>query len=166
MPLFVRKLGSRTQWDDPTPAEAGWLGARDLRADALGEIETDENTLSIYEIKEESGISTPRILAALAAGCNNRGKADFVVFDSAILDELEIVQQRIKGETFDKGVNDCHINLVQLTAERLARFGAKIRSDGDRQRYTWKDVRRHLRDSIGHGHIDPIRIAPGLRKDL
>jgi len=164
MPWWVRKLGSKTLWDDPTPEEADWLGPGDLRADALRDLETEQNTLSIFEVDEQSGISESRILAALAANCNNLAKADFVVFDSPIIGELGIVYERIDGRTFDGGVNARHVNLVKLTAGKLAAFGARVRSDGDKKRYTKKDVLRLIRDSVSRGFIDPNQLAPDIRK--
>lgn len=166
MPLFVRKLGSYRRWDDPMPEEEHWLGGGDLRADALKDVATDQNVLSVYEIDDASGISVPRILAALAAGGTSLSMAGCVVFDSSILDEVGIAKEREQGETYDNGVNTHHINLVRLTAERLATFGARIRARGHRERFHWKEIKRHLNESIKSGYIDASLIAPSLRKDL
>jgi hypothetical protein len=166
MPWCVRKLGSKTLWDDPTPEEADWLSPNDLRADALRDLETEQNTLSIFEVDEGSGISASRILAAMAARCSNLAKADFVVFDSAIFGELGIALERVEGETFDAGVNARHMNLVQLTAGKLADFGSRIRSGGDKKRYTKKDVRELIRDSVARGFIDASQLTPDVRKHI
>lgn len=105
MVLCVRKLDGKRDWEDPRKDEP-WLGKNDLRADALRDLTTEGNKLSIYEVSE--GVPIPRILAALAARRDNAVKLDFIVFALAVLDEIGIAYQRVSGDTHDDAVNTCH----------------------------------------------------------
>jgi hypothetical protein len=159
MALCVRKLDRKQKWDDPQKSEP-WLGAYDLRADALRDLETERNRLSVYEVSEE--ISLPRILAALAAKRHHASILDFIVFDSAILDELAIAHERVKGDTHDAGVNACHIDLIQLTAKKLSDFGGRIRAARKAERHLDKKVVLLIQDSVDRGFIDCNQLKPGL----
>src|ERR1700687_5618805 len=99
MAIFVRKVDSRQRWQPPQRDEGTWLGARDLRADALRDLKTENNTLSIYEVDEASGVSVPRILAALAANRDRISKIEFVIFDSAAVETSGLACERVDGET-------------------------------------------------------------------
>lgn len=165
MARFVRKLDYRRLWENPRQEEA-WLDIQDLRADALRDLATEDNKLSIYEVDEAEEVSLPRILAALAAKRDNVAKLDFVHFDFAIVGELGMAHERVPGDTFDAAVNARHLDLVQLTAKRLADFGARIRAAGKVERYQDKTVERLIRDSIDRGFLDPTRFKPGVARRI
>lgn len=159
MALCLRKLDRKIEWDDPREDEL-WLGVNDLRADALGDLTTENNSLSIWEVSEE--IPAERILAALAAKRDNVAKLDFIRFDSAILDELGIVRERANGNTHDARVNSCHLNLIQLTASKLSTFGARMRASRKAERYQDKKVVGLIQDSVDKGFIDRNQLKPNL----
>ena len=163
MPKCVRKLiGNRRLWDPPAPGEEVWLSPDDLRADALRDLATDNNSLSIFEIGPQ--ISVDRILAALGSNGAYIPVVDFVVFDLAILGELGISHERVNGATQDAAVNGQHLNLVQLTAKTLAEFGARIRVAGTVERYAKKHVVRLINQSVAQGFLDPNGLKPDVRK--
>lgn len=163
MALCLRKLDRKAKWADPQSDEP-WLGANDLRADALRDLETEENKLSIWEVNEE--IPLPRILAALAALRDYVGKLEFIVFDSAVLDELGIVREHANGNTHDGGVNSRHIDLIQLTARKLSDFGARIRAAQKVERYLPKQVVPLIQDSVDRGYIQWNLLKPDVAEKI
>jgi hypothetical protein len=163
MALCLRKLDRKLPWGDPLGDEP-WLAANDLRADALRDLETEENKLSIWELSEE--IPQSRILAALAAMREHAAKVDFIVFDFAILDELKIARERAGGNTLDAGVNDRHLDLIQLTARKLSDFGARIRAARRAERYYPKQVVPLIQNSVDRGFIDWRLLKPGVAKEI
>jgi hypothetical protein len=163
MSLCLRKLDRKSKWDDPHGSEP-WLGAKDLRADALSDLQTEENKLSVWQLNEE--IPLPRILAALAALRDQAVKLDFIVFDSAILDELDIARDHANGNTHDAGVNGRHIDLVQLNARKLSDFGARIRSARKVERYFPKQVVPLIQESVDRGFIDWGLLKPGIAEKI
>lgn len=163
MTFCVRRIDSRRLWDAPLPDE-GWLGDRELQADALRDLTTEENKLSIWEVDDESGASLSRILAAIAAGRQHLAKLDFVLFKFTVVGELDISFERAEGDTFDADVNARHLHLMQLTAGSLAEFGARIRSDGQIKRCPDKKVAQLIRESISQRFIDPTRLNLSLAR--
>jgi hypothetical protein len=165
MAWCVRKLDYRRLLEDPREEEA-WLTNGDLRADALRDLTTDDNKLSIYEVDDAGGVSLDRILAALAARRDNIAKLDFVLFDFTILGDVELAYERVPGDTFDSAVNDRHIDLVQLTARKLAEFGSRIRVQGFLERYQDKAVLGLIRGSVDQGFLEATSLKPGVAKRL
>jgi hypothetical protein len=125
MALCLRKLEGKRDWDDPRKEEP-WLAANDLRADALKDLVTQENKLSVYRVTEV--VPVQRILAALGSARDNLVKIDFILFDFDVLKGLAIAYEEVLGTTLDSEVNACHIDLIELTGKKIADFGAKIRA--------------------------------------
>jgi len=124
MPLAFRKIDRKILWSK-TPLddeEKQWLPEGELRADALANIETERNRLSIYLVNDAAGITTERLISAVGANRAYLANVDYVVFDSDILNELHIDVDVIPGETPDQGVNASHRDLMRLTARKLADF--------------------------------------------
>lgn len=163
MTLCVRRIDSRRLWDAPTPEET-WLANDALRADALRDLLTEENRLSVWAVDEGSGVPLSRILAAIAAKRENLAKLDFILFESVVLEDLEIASEKIAGDTFDNGVNSCHLDMVHLSAKKLSEFGARIRSAGQVKRYADKAVGKLIRESIEREFISLAQLKPGLAK--
>lgn len=165
MALFLRKIDNRPLWYAPLPGE-NWLGVRDLRADALRDLRTDGNKLSIFEVDERAGMPITRILAAIAAKRDYLAKLDFILFESAVVENLGIAFEKAAGDTFDPAVNACHVDLVRLTAAKLAEFGARIRSDGEIARRGEKQVAILIQESLAKGFIDPNHLRPDVAKHV
>lgn len=163
MATCLRKIERKREWEDPRNEEP-WLKMDDLRADALRDLETDSNSLSVYEISDE--VPVQRIIAALAATRDRLVKVDFILFDSTILNDLNIAHEKVPGNTPDAAVNSCHVDLVQLTAHKLSEFGARIRAGGGATRRLPKEVGRLLKESIDQGFIDRISLKPGVADHL
>ena len=165
MAIFLRKIDARSLWQNPLPGE-GWLGDRDLRADALRDLRTDENKLSIFEVNEEDGIPVKRIVAAIAAKRDFLAKVDFILFESDLLGNLDISSEKVAGDTLDPAVNASHIDLVCLTAAKLAEFGGRIRVDGKIERRAEKQVIALIKESLAQGFIDPGHLKPDVAKHV
>ena len=165
MGLCVRKIDYKRLWDAPEKDET-WLTVSDLRADALRDLPTENNRLSIYEIDGQNGVPLPRVLAALAARRQYLAKLDFIVFDSKVLDELKIDMDKAAGITYDAAVNGCHFDLIKLTAQKLAQFGARIRETGNIDRYSDKKVKGLINDAVRQQFMDAKQFSPELAKKL
>ena len=163
MALCVRKVDRKHNWHDPRWDEP-WLGINDLRADALRDLQTEENKLSIWEMNDDIPLS--RVLAAVAASREFVAKLDFIVFEFGILDELKMERERVSGNTHDVGVNDRHIDLIHLSARKLSEFGARIRAAGKADRYYPKSVAPLIQDSVDRGFIDWNALEPRVAEKI
>ena len=100
--------------------ELDWLPDGDLQADALGELQTGGNALSVYRVENETG--RERVIVALAANRDNLANLDYAIFDDAGLASIGVAINQPDGQTPDLGVNRLHYDLANLTAGRLVQL--------------------------------------------
>lgn len=160
-----RKIDYKAFWNKtPVDDEQGWFGDGQLRADALVDLRTTTNRLSIYFLDQDPPVSLDRIIGAVAA---NRGgsfisKIDYVLFDTGILADLAIEIDAQPGTTLDNAVNACHCDLVHLTAGKLSALGARMQWTGRIVRIQDRQVGRLINQSLDVGFIDKAKLAPEL----
>lgn len=140
MPLVFRKI-KKSKWykNDAVP----WLGPDDLQADAIGDLRTKGNVLSVYFVEDDNEKSLERLITALAV--NRQGKSieefEYALFGEDILTEIGIKITREEGDTADSLVNTWHRNLIELTTEKIVRLANGIRMHGKKQRVLGKRIR-------------------------
>ena len=168
MPLAFRKIDHKILWSkEPIDdEERKWLLEGELRADALVDIKTKGNRLSIYLVDEAAGITKERLVGALAAKGEFVGKVDYVVFDLDILNELHIDVDAIVGETPDQDVNTCHRDLMRLTARKLADIANALYRRGEVKRLNDREVGRLINFGVRAGHIQRQRMLPTILAKL
>lgn len=162
MPLVIRKVDRKPLWDRNTSLVQPWLSVDDLAADALHDLRTKENRLSVYIIDSLTQPTLDRLLAAMAACRDVLDKIDYAVFDSQLLAHIDIRLELTKGETPDDEVNDWHHDLVELTASKLATLGTTMKQHGKVLRKYPKDVLDLVQRGVGLGQIDRSRLKQGL----
>lgn len=140
-----------------------WLPPGQLQADALLDLKTDENRLSVFEVNDLPNVE--RIATAIAAGRQNPDVLDYVVFDGAPLPALGINVQQVPGTTADPSVNTLHHNLHQLTAGQLVAVADVIRQ-GTQRRILPKRVRQLVNDGLAAGRLDRTKVNPKLLGQL
>lgn len=156
MSKVFRGLDSKSRWykDD-------WCGQVDAPGDALRDLGTEKNVLSVY-VFEDDEKDLERIITAVAANRENLGKVDFAVLREDLLNELDLKSQVTPGQTPDPVVNEWHRDLTELTAGKLAAFAGAICNKGKIDRYQRSKVCNLLRDAIETGSI----VRAGLKSTL
>jgi hypothetical protein len=157
---LFRKVANRRHWDDRQ-----WLAPDDVQADALKDLETKENVLSIY-IVEDSDVD--RLIAALATTADYVSVFDYAVAPEDVVSELSAKSEPTVGNTPDGEVNQWHRDLEELGAAKLVRLVQLIKSHGQVKRCTEARVHAIIKVSVEAGYIDKTRlnerIAASLRK--
>jgi len=167
MPFALRKLEYKILWNQPpTPEEEKWLGVGELRADALVDIATEDNSLSLYIFDDQSAVTLDRILGAVGATRNVVAKLDFAVFDVTLVEGIEITKVARPGKTPDAAVNAVHLDLMHLTATKLAALGNEIQRHAKIDRRQPKDMGRLINKHIKAGYIDSSIVDPTLLERL
>lgn len=82
---YLRKI-RRNRWYDSIP----WLQPGDIQADALGDITTSDNQLSVWLVDNDRS-HLEQIVAALTANCEFISNFDYVIFQ-----EEDVLQLNIK----------------------------------------------------------------------
>jgi hypothetical protein len=158
VPLILRKI-RKAKWyrSDAAP----WLESEDLQADALVDLATKGNKLSVYVV-EDNQSNLERIIASIAANCDFISDFDYALFGQEVLDEIKINTQDTSGETPDTLVNTWHRDLVELSAVKIFTLAKVIATRAERRRVLSKRVMELVAHSIASGQIEreKLRLKP------
>lgn len=142
-----------------TYPEIPWLGPGELQADAIGDLRTKGNTLSVFEVDDPANLE--RIAVAVAAGLEDPGEVGYAVFGREEVEALGIQIQRNPGTTPDAAVNGLHHDLHNLTATQLVRL-ANVIAGGTIDAILPKRVRELIKEGVDAGQLD----RAGVNKKL
>jgi len=123
---YLHKI-RKAKWyknDDPP-----WLNPNEIQADALTDIGTKDNELSVYLVDHQKN-NLDQVAVALSL------TRDFVSnFDYALIREEDLENARIKirsdpkkGYTPDETVNSQHFDIYEITAQELLTLASIIRN--------------------------------------
>lgn len=153
--MLVRKLNKKIWIDREILADLGGM-----QGDALKNFNTSENALSLYYV--DDAVTAKRVAAAIACGRERLDNADFAVFDESVIDELHLEVDRTPGETADTVVNGNHINVINLTATKVARLAGFVHEKGNLGRVTKKQLTSMLKALIRGTDVDRTRISDSV----
>lgn len=166
MSVVIRKVDRRPFWDRNAPPVESWLHPEDLAADALQELRTSENRLSVFVIDSLEPPGLDRLLAAMAASRDMLDKLDYAAFDAHVLNDLQIKVEAAPGETPDQEVNKWHRHLIELTASKVAELGVAIRQYATVSRKYPRDIQELIRRGVGSSQIDRARLKENLANKI
>lgn len=162
MPLMLRKI-RKAKWykNDGVP----WLQEGEIQGDALGDLITKSNELSIWVIDDDRS-NLDRVVAALGAMGNNVDVVEYALMDFEAVGDMGIVVKDVSGATGDSEANKrWHKNLSELTADKLLALARTIDREAERTRATDRQVARLVRSAIESGSLDRRAIqVPVLEK--
>lgn len=159
MPLALIRI-AKAKW-----YRHSWLSREDVGADALTDLKTKGNTLSIWMIDDERS-NLDQVVAALAAGRHKLGHFDYALLDYALLEGAGLAMKRYPGTTRDREANDYHVDIVQLTARDIGQLAEWIAQSPDRTRVPEWEVGSLLDEAVAHGRIDGAEMDGTLVLDL
>lgn len=140
-----------------------WLGPGELQADAIDDLRTRGNALSVFEVDDPANVE--RIAVAVAAGRDDPAEVSYALFDRAGVEALGIQIQGNPGNTGDATVNRFHYDLRNLTAAQLVEL-ANVIARGTLDVILAPRVRELIRTGVNAGRLDPERISKKLRAKL
>jgi len=162
VPVVVRTLNYRLLWDRSAPSVSPWLQTTELAADALHDLRTRDNRLSIFLVNTLDSPDLNRVLAAVGANRTNLDKIDYAAFDVRVLDDLGVTIEPTPGATPDELVNQWHHDLIHLTATKVAELGVAIRRQATVSRKSPGEVRALIRDAVAKDQIDRTKLKPEI----
>jgi len=162
VPFVLRKI-RKAKWYKHRGVP--WLAQGDLQADALGDLQTSNNELSVYYI-ESNKSNLERVVTALAANRDFISNLDYALLDLEVLSELGIKTERRAGETPDAQVNTWHIDLVELSAHKLMDLADAIYKHADKRRLQKKKLIQLIVKAVTSKCIDGTRLSPELSKEI
>ncbi len=162
MSFIFRKIRTAKWYKNENVA---WLPTGALQADALGDLETNSNALSIWRIEADLS-NLRRVITALAAMGDNVSNVDYALLDEGRFRSMGLNTRPQPGETPDHDANHWHIDLVELTADNLLQFAKLIQSSGQIERVPEKKVKQWLRDGVANGQLDRSKMGSSILTKL
>lgn len=161
--LLLRKVRDRRG----SSAEGlAWLDAGEIPADPLADLTTQENALSLWQVEDDRG-NLHRVIAAMAATCDDISHFDYALFDKAIPAEIGIDLEAAPGETPDAEANAAwHYNLVHLSGSKIVELARLILRDGERDRINQKQVKSLLAQAVAAGNLEIASLKPKIRAKI
>jgi len=157
VPFVLRKI-RKSKWYESESVP--WLTKEDLQADALVDLATKGNRLSVYLVNYDY-TNLEQVVTALAANCDYVSDFDFALVDHDALWELGIRLENSDGDTADSIVNSWHCELIELTAERIVALAGFIWKRAEKTRFLSKRVQHLLAYAMASGQIDRDKIRLG-----
>ena len=130
MPQYVRKVDIR-KWLPDRDISLDWLDTDDVEADAVSDLRTRDNTLSIFEIENET--MAKRAIATVSAGSTSHNYIGYIMFDDDFLNRLTIEIDDEKGHTNDTEVDLWHRNIINLSGKKLVQLGIALKQQDNFQ---------------------------------
>jgi len=140
-----------------------WLAPGELQADALSDLRTEGNSLSVWLVGSDP--DERRIVVALAANRERLDVFDYVVFEDTRLVGLGVHIAPVDADTPDAAVNQFHRELRNLTVRQLAELAVVV-SVGRRQRTLPKSVKSRLIEALQAGTLNRGKLNPKLLAEL
>lgn len=156
------RITRRGRWLNGTDDDK-WLLSGEIKADALRDLETRGNALSIFRADDES--AAVKICLAIAASRGAFGNVDYTIFDGAELPPIGVEPTQTMGKTPDSEVNQLHYDLTMLTVEKVCQL-ARIVAAGDHNRVSKRDIENSLQSAVQSNSLDRNRINPELLERL
>lgn len=162
MSFFLRKIrkGRWIEVDEITLLDDG-----DLPADPLADLNTKDNNLSVWQVKEDES-NLNEIVAALAAKSMRLSNFDYLLFRPNLPPKLNVSVVCDKGLTSDETVNNWHCDFVGLSAFKLIKLAKALLTQAEKRRILEKDVAVLIIDAMRSGRINLTSLHESLKKDL
>jgi hypothetical protein len=160
VPFLLRKI-RKAKWyrTEAVP----WLPNDQLQADALVDLATKGNKLSVYLVDDDHA-NLEQIVAALAANADYISDFDYALFNQNRLWDVDIKLESTQGDTPDSEVNDWHCDLIELSASSVIALANIILTDAMKKRFLSKRVFELLVSGVSSGQIDrtKVRLKPDI----
>ena len=162
MPLLLRKIRKSKWYKNDSVL---WLGENEIQADALGDVVTSSNTLSVWLVEDDKS-NLEQVIIALASGCDNISHFDYALLNVDLLSNFGIKIETKEGLTPYTRANQWHRDLVELTTNKLFKLAEAIFILSDRERVAEKTVLNWIKDAVRNGQIDKMKLSAGITKKL
>jgi len=162
VPLLLRKI-RKSKWykNDSVP----WLEEGEIQADALGDLVTNSNTLSVWLVEDDKS-NLEQVIIALASSCNSVSNFDYALFNVDLMLNVGIKVERKEGLTPYLKANKWHRDLVELTTSKLFKLAESMFIYSDRERIAEKTVLNLIKDAVQNGQIDTTKLSTGITRKL
>jgi hypothetical protein len=154
VPFLLRSIRKAKWYENP---DLPWLSQNELQADALQDLKTDSNTISVWYIVDDHS-NKERIITALAATRQYAVQFDYFLLKEHYIREINIKIVERQGDSPDNSINSWHRDLVELSAEKLMLLARSIQQNAQIERIPARDIRRFLTHALLSGRFDSTKM--------
>jgi hypothetical protein len=133
-----------------------WLSPNDLQADALVDLSTKSNELSVYLVDQDKA-DLNQVVVALALTCDNLSNVDFALIKEEDLEPLQIKVRQSQGNTPDELVNSRHYDLYEITAQKILALALVIKHS-EISRITEPNIKKNAIRALKEKRLDRSRV--------
>ncbi len=162
MPLLLRKI-RKSKWYKTDSVL--WLKQDEIQADALGDIVTSSNTLSVWLVEDDKS-NLEEVIVALAVCGDTISNFDYTLINVDLLLSIGIKIETKEGLTPYSRANHWHRDIIELTTYKILRLAEAIFLHSDRKRVAEKEVLTLVKVVVQNGQIDRTKLKPGITKRL
>ncbi|MBW7990281.1 MAG: hypothetical protein FVQ84_09740 [Planctomycetes bacterium] len=136
-----------------------WLREGEIPADPIFGFRIGSNTMSVWIVDDDSS-RIKWLAVALSIKKNKLEDFEFVLLDSTIVDDIGIKATQTVGRCPDSELNQFHLDLVEISAQRLLQLTQIIlKKISEEQkvlvdRIPRKDVAQYIQEGISKGRIN------------
>ena len=160
VPFILRKI-RKSKWYKHE--DVPWLAEDELQADALGDLQTSNNELSVWRVEDDKS-NLERIVTALAANVDHVSNFDYALLDMELLSKLSIQTKDSKGDTPDERANVAwHLDLMELSARKLMELAKAIMAKGEKGRVPKKKLAQLIEQGV---NAEQIKLKQGIRAKI
>jgi hypothetical protein len=163
VPLLLRVVRKAKWYKNP---DVPWLRDGDLQADAIADLRTTDNRLSVWHIEDDQS-NLRRVAAAYAAGRDSIANFDYAIFNTDVVDDLGVIMDDQPGNSPDSEANEkWRRNLGQFSHRQLFEFAEYLRQSGTVKRMQYADVLESLRQAWDANQLDDRRVKEKILSQL
>jgi hypothetical protein len=145
MPLLLRNVRQNRWLKDPARA---WLDRNEVPADPLGDLRTQENALSVWEVADDHS-NLERVVRAIVLGSTSGiANTGYVIFDAALLESIGIASRPEPGVSPDADANKWPRDLINLTGSQLVALTRVILEHGESGQVLKKRLLQLIQEGI------------------
>jgi len=143
-----------------------WLNPQDIPADPLGDLKTDGNSLSIWQIEDDKS-NLEYILVGLIANRAKIDKLEYGLFNPQVPNNLGIyVDDKELGKLPIPEINGFHRNLTLLSADKLTELAKSIFPVISRERIYKEQAIEKILYAYNHGTLHSDRLNKAMKAEI
>lgn len=161
MPYLLRKI-KKSRWYQPS---LPWLANNEIPADPLADLQTTDNSLSVWMIEDDKA-NLQQVLAAIAANRDHLANVDYAIIKDELVPQL-IKREQTRGKTVDDSANDSfHLEFKEVSASKLLDLAKAIFDHGEKKRILSKDVGKLIKKAVQEGKIAEAKLTDSIKKKI
>jgi hypothetical protein len=156
MPYLLRKI-RKIRWDAELKKQIAGLMGDECPADCLGDLETANCCLSLWQVGDDQN-NLDDIIAALGANCSYISPLDYALIAREQVEEIAELKKTLGQSSHNLANDNWHWDLVGLSTGRLTRLAEVMYDCAERVRIAPKNLEKLVRKALEEKKLDSVKV--------